>query len=228
MKRSGHSRLVNSRPLKKSKLRQVYDDLKRAFSHQKWWPGDSAFEIMVGAILTQNTAWRNVELAIENLKRARCLTPEAIRRLSAARLRRLIRPAGFYNVKVRRLKAFVEFIFREYEGDVGLMRREDGMKLREKLLAVHGVGEETADSILLYALDKPFFVIDAYTKRIFSRHGLHEQKADYSEWQQVFMRNLPKGRGIFKDYHAQIVQLGKQYCRTRPHCKGCPLEKYLN
>lgn len=213
--------------LKASDLPRIYRDLHGAFGHQDWWPGETPFEIMVGAILTQNTAWTNVELAIANLKKAGVLSPRKMRRLLRRRLARLIRPAGYFNVKARRLHAFVDFLFTEYGGNLRRMFREEPQRLREKLLAVNGIGPETADSILLYAGEMPSFVIDAYTKRIFGRHGLQTQEADYATWKALFEKALPKDVALYNDFHAQIVHLGKHHCKTRPVCRGCPLEKYL-
>ena len=159
------------RKLKASQLVRIYTALRKTFGHQKWWPGDTPFEVMIGAILTQNTAWINVEKAISNLKKAGKLSFETLRRIPGKKLSQLIRPAGYFNVKADRLKCFMNFLDRECRGDLSKLKRKTMPVLREKLLAVKGVGPETADSILLYALNKTSFVIDAYTQRIFSRHG---------------------------------------------------------
>jgi len=209
---------------KGKELLRIYRVLNRKFGNLDWWPGESRFEIIVGAILTQNTAWSNVEKAILNLKRAKALSPDRLFRMSDAAVARLIRPAGYYNVKARRLKCFLRFLYGEYHGSLGKMFSEDGPRLREKLLAVNGIGPETADSILLYAGGKPFFVVDAYTKRIFSRHGFVNESDDYESVQRFFMSRLPCRIGLFNDYHAQIVNLGKFYCkRSKPLCSACPL-----
>lgn len=211
-----------------AQLHDAYRSLRKSFGHQKWWPGETPFEVMVGAILTQNTAWTNVEKAILNLKKAKALTPSAMRKLSGSELAELIRPAGFFNVKAQRLRHFLDFLFEEYDGDLKRMFRERGFNLRKKLLAVKGIGPETADSMLLYAAGKAFFVIDAYTKRIFSRHGLLSDEVDYASWQEVFTKALPKSRPLFNDYHAQIVQLAKQHCKaSRLLCEGCPLQRFF-
>ncbi len=182
---------------------------------------------MVGAILTQNTAWTNVEKAILNLKQAEALTPQSMRKLSAAELSQLIRPAGYFNVKAQRLHHFLDFLFSEYDGRLEKMFLEKGETLRKKLLAVKGIGPETADSMLLYAAQKPFFVIDAYTRRIFSRHGLAPLKDDYHQWQKLFTGALPRSRPLFNDYHAQIVQLAKKHCKaSQMLCDGCPLQTF--
>jgi endonuclease-3 related protein len=182
---------------------------------------------MVGAILTQNTAWTNVEKAIQNLKRAGALSFGSLRRISQTKLSQLIRPAGYFNVKADRLKHFMEFLHRECRGDLSKLRRRDMPALREKLLAVKGIGPETADSILLYALGKTSFVIDAYTRRIFSRHGLAADTAGYESWRGIFTRALPAHLSLYNDYHAQIVQTAKTYCRKSPRCEACPLRRFF-
>jgi len=178
----------------------------------------------VGAILTQNTSWSNVERAIKHLDEAGALDPKVISSLDISQLERLIRPSGFFRVKAARLKALVEYIMVEFHGDVEAMGLSPGWELRRDLLALHGVGEETADSILLYALGKPFFVVDAYTKRILKRCGLIQGSESYGEVQRLFMDALPGDVELFKEYHALLVELGKGYCKTRnPWCEGCPL-----
>lgn len=211
-------------------LRDYYRRLRRHFGHQQWWPGDTPFEVCVGAILTQNTAWTNVEKAIANLKRAGKLTPHALHRLRQPELARLIRPSGYFNIKARRLKAFIEFLFAEYGGSVARMADEPLATLRPKLLAVSGIGPETTDSILLYALDKPIFVVDAYTKRVLARHDLIKPTATYHEIQELFHRALGTvSRELFNDFHAQFVAVGKTYCKSRVAlCDGCPLRPLLS
>jgi len=216
-----------SRTLKKKQLETVYRTLRKALGHQHWWPGQTPFEVTIGAILTQNTAWSNVEKAIANLKKADKLTPRAMRDLPKPQLARLIQPAGYFNLKADRLRHFIDFLFAEYGGHVDRMRREKGDVLRRKLLGVKGIGPETADSILLYAVQKRFFVIDAYTKRIFARHKLYDLHGSYEGWQRLFTQSLPKKIGLYNDYHAQIVMVGKSYCRTKPRCDICPLRVYL-
>ncbi|HOW87744.1 MAG TPA: endonuclease III domain-containing protein [Candidatus Omnitrophota bacterium] len=215
------------RKLRAAQLRQVYAALRRTFGHQRWWPGETPFEVMVGAILTQNTAWTNVEKAILNLKRAKALSFKALRKISRKELARLIRPAGYFNVKADRLKCFIDFLDRECGGDLRRLMREPASLLRQKLLSVKGIGPETADSILLYALNKKSFVIDAYTKRIFSRHGLARDHEDYEWWRELFTRALPEDLDLYNDYHAQIVRLGKEYCRKSPYCGSCPLRRFF-
>jgi len=196
------------------------------FGSQHWWPGESPFEIMVGAILTQNTNWTNVEKAITNLKSKRCLTPKAINEIDPHRLATLIRPAGYYNLKSKRLKSFVRQFVDEFGGDHQRLAKLSTDEAREWLLNVNGIGPETADSILLYALDKPIFVVDAYTKRIFDRHGLVPEEVSYSELQDLFMDNLEVDLKIFNEYHALIVQVGKDYCKRTPRCEECPLNGF--
>ena len=203
--------------------------LLKHFGPQHWWPARGPFEVMVGAILTQNTAWKNVERAIANLREAEVLDPLALASLSLGSLEELIRPAGFFRVKAARLKALVDFVVEHYGGRVEAMASEPGWYLRERLLSIHGVGEETADSILLYALEKPFFVVDAYTRRILSRQGLISGKESYGEIQAFFMDQLPGDVDLFKEFHALLVELGKNYCKARnPLCGQCPLNLEVN
>jgi len=207
------------------KLMDIYNVLYQHFGPQHWWPAETPFEITVGAILTQNTAWKNVEKAISNLKKAGFLEPKALYKLPLPYLAELIRPVGFFNLKAKRLKNFLEFLFKEYEGDLDRMFQEDTTTLREKLLKIRGIGPETADSILLYAGSKPTFVVDAYTKRIFSRHNLISEEADYEEIRSFFMDHLPENVALFNEYHALLVVLGKTYCRPKPLCEKCVLKE---
>lgn len=208
-------------------LGHIYDQLFKSFGPQHWWPGETRMEIIVGAILTQNTSWGNVERAIANLKSARSLSPQALRQIALPRLARLIRPSGYFNIKAQRLKNFIDFLFEEYQGSLTKMAKTSLPRLREKLLAVNGVGPETADSILLYAFAKPTFVVDAYTKRFLSRHGLVPADAAYREIQQLFLRHLPPNSQHYNEYHALIVRLGKDYCRPKPACVQCPLREVM-
>jgi endonuclease-3 related protein len=176
----------------------------------------------VGAILTQNTNWTNVEKAITNLKKNGKLIPEVFRRISERALAKLIRPAGYFNVKANRLKHFIRFLYSDYRGSVRRLAAEKGDKLRQKLLAVKGIGPETADSILLYAAQKPYFVIDAYTKRIFSRHRLFRYEHSYEAWRRLFQDALPQKISLYNDFHAQIVAVGKHFCRTKPDSAAIP------
>jgi endonuclease-3 related protein len=210
------------------RLLALYRALLAAYGPQGWWPGDSPFEVMVGAVLTQNTAWGNVEKAIANLKREGALTPARFRALQVRSIAALIRPSGYYTVKARRLANLMAFLGDRYKGSVPRMLRDDPARLREGLLSVNGIGPETADAIALYAAGHPAFVVDAYTKRIFGRHGLVPPNAGYHEVQQLFLRNLPADARLFNEYHALIVRLGKEHCRKRsPQCPGCPLEHDL-
>ncbi len=207
-----------------NKIIEIYHKLYHAFGPQHWWPGGSPFEIAVGAILTQNTNWANVEKAIASLKNKRALSAKGIYEMKAEKLALFIRPAGYFNVKARRLKAFIHFLINDYHGSMGRMKNEKLDTLRTKLLNVHGIGPETADSILLYALDKPVFVIDAYTKRVLSRHSVINHDESYERIQDLFHETLKRDTELFNEYHALFVRLGKTYCRKKPLCDGCPLE----
>lgn len=204
-------------------LIDIYDRLFAAYGQQHWWPGDSAFEVIAGAILTQSAAWANVEQALENLKAAGALTPEGIAALSKEELARLVRPSGYYNAKARKLKAFVALLEQDYDGDLDAMLASPADDLREALLRTHGVGPETADSILLYAAGRPVFVIDAYTRRTFSRLGFAPERDTYDGWQRLFAESVRAGAPLFNEYHALIVRHGKEVCRKRPLCSRCPL-----
>lgn len=207
------------------KLFTFYEKLYRYFGPQKWWPAESPFEVVVGAILTQNTNWGNVEKAIRNLKAKKVLNAQKLNQLSGKKLALLIRPSGFYNLKSKRLKEFLKFFFSNYGGKIRKMAAADALSLRQALLAVKGIGRETADSILLYALNKPIFVVDAYTRRIFSRHKLIPEDATYDEIQSLFMRNLKNEVQLFNEYHALLVKLGKEFClKRRPRCEECPVK----
>ena len=202
----------------------VYAALYAAFGPQHWWPGNSPLEIAVGAILTQNTSWANVEKAIRVLKKHRLLSARALHEITPARLAAFIRSSGYHNIKAQRLKNFIGFLITEYRGSMRLMAREDAQAIRRKLLSVRGIGPETADSIILYALEQPVFVIDAYTKRILSRHGILSQNLSYEECQHMFHTGLTNSVQLFNEYHALLVRLAKDFCRTAPRCSGCPLE----
>ena len=205
-------------------LKKAYNKLFKAFGPQRWWPGDTPFEVIVGAILTQNTAWKNVEKAIHNLKKAKVLQPKKMHDLSERELAKLIRPAGYFNIKAKRLKHFLNYLFDRYGGRLDRMFRKRTDALRRELLSVNGIGPETADSILLYAGNHPVFVVDAYTKRIFSRHQIIKADAEYHDVQEIFMKNLPHDIKMFNEYHALIVRIGKDFCRNRkPLCSRCPL-----
>ncbi len=213
------------KPLNHNKsLINIYNTLFSAFGPQHWWPGDTAFEVAVGAILTQNTNWGNVERAIQNLKKEKALNSTALNKMQHKKLASLIRPAGYFNIKAKRLKNFLAYLSTHYSGSMKKMKAEDLHNLREKLLSVNGIGPETADSILLYALDKPVFVIDAYTKRVLTRHNLVPEKAAYHEMQELFHNNISPNVSLYNEYHALFVMVGKDYCKPKPKCSGCPLE----
>jgi endonuclease-3 related protein len=206
-------------------LTEIYELLFNHFGPQYWWPGDTPFEIITSAILTQNTSWANVEKAIDNLKSAHLLTPEALRHLDTPQVAELIRSAGYFNVKAKRLKSFVDWLFEKYDGRLANLEIIDTEQLRTELLAVKGIGCETADSILLYAFGRPIFVVDAYTARIAIRHELIDPDADYEQLRGLFQSNLPDDVQLFNEFHALLVRLGKEFCRPNPKCRGCPLEK---
>lgn len=214
------------RPTRKSLLR-IYNLLRKHYGPRDWWPGETRFEVIVGTILTQNAAWKNVEKAIDNLKIKNMLKIERLSKLSVVQLAKLIRASGFFNVKAKRLIALLRFIRERYGSDLRKMFLQRTDTLRKELLEVNGVGEETADSILLYAGEKPSFVVDAYTRRVFRRHRYIKGDEDYSALQEMFSKLLPRSVKLFNDYHAQIVQVGKDYCRTVARCLSCPLRPLL-
>ncbi len=202
---------------------EVFDLLFQYYGPLAWWPAETPFEVCVGAILTQNTAWSNVEKAIFTLKQANLLTPDGIRQVRVERLAGLIRPAGYFNLKSSRLKDFVTWLFERYGGSLELMFSGDWQELRRELLEVRGIGPETCDSILLYAGGKPSFVVDAYTRRLFHRLGLLPERIGYDEIRSQFQSYLPADRHLFNEYHALIVEQCKLFCRKKPVCRGCPL-----
>lgn len=208
-------------------LYSIYQKLYRAFGPQHWWPGDTPFEISVGAILTQNTNWANVEKAIQNLKRKNALSVRALHTMPEKVLAKLIRPSGYFNIKARRLKSFITFLKNDYNGSIKKMRSSDTASLRNELLSIHGIGSETADSILLYALDKPVFVVDAYTKRVLSRHDIMDYEDSYEAFQELFHLSLKRDVQLFNEYHALFVRVGKTFCkRQNPLCEKCPLHSF--
>jgi endonuclease-3 related protein len=202
----------------------IYRRLLRARGPAGWWPGETAFEVCVGAILVQNTAWPNAERALRALKQRGLLSYAGLEGLAAEEIAPIIRSSGTFNVKARRLAAFVDFLGRRYQGRVEELAREEPAELRRQLLAVPGIGRETADCIALYAAGQPVFVIDGYTRRVFSRLGLIRGDESYDDVQRFFMRRLPGETGLFNDYHAQIVGLAQESCRPRPRCTQCPLD----
>ncbi len=205
---------------------RVYDTLYAHFGPQDWWPGETSLEVVVGAVLTQNTNWINVEKAIGNLKDGGQLSFSALQDMPLELLAEQIRPSGYYNIKASRLKNLLQMIVDEYEGELEFLFADNLENSRENLLKVKGVGPETADSILLYAAEKPIFVIDTYTHRVFSRHQLVEEENDYYTLQQEFMDSLPEDVSLFNEYHALIVAVAKEFCKkTNPRCSECPLQR---
>ena len=217
----------------KRELRKAYRLMRKQFGHRKWWPGDTPFEICVGAILTQNTSWKNVEIAITNLKAAKAITARKIYALSHDELAQLIRPAGYFNLKAKRLRNFVDTLVEQHGASIKRLFKGETSIVRDRLLAINGVGPETADSMLLYAGNHNSFVIDAYTKRIFSRHKWCDENADYDDLKNLCSESLNQKPGTAKldywqDYHAQLVGVGNRYCKTRnPLCNECPLKPLL-
>lgn len=208
-------------------LRPAFDRLLRAFGPQHWWPGRTRFEMMAGAVLTQNTAWTNVGKAIANLRRARCLTPARMHALPLSDLAALIRPAGTFHVKARRLRALTGLVCDRFGGRLDRLFALGTTDLRAALLGTHGIGPETADCILLYAARRPVFVVDAYTRRVAMRHGWAAAGATYDDLAALFTASLPRDTALYNEYHALIVALGKQHCRPAPRCEGCPLRCML-
>ncbi len=207
-------------------LINIYHQLMARYGPQYWWPAPEPFEIIVGAILTQSAAWGNVEKAIANLKSAGTLSPSALRRLPLAELAKLIYPCGYYNAKALKLKSFAHWLGEHYNDNLGKLFTHDIDYLRQQLLSVHGIGQETADSIILYAANKPIFVIDAYTRRIINRIGLAPVANSYSAYQTLFIDNLPTDTRLFNEYHALLVRLAKEVCRSHPSCPQCCLNDF--
>jgi endonuclease III related protein len=210
------------------KLLRIYEAQHAHFGHRNWWPGDTPFEVCVGAVLTQNTAWKNVAKAIANLKAAACLDLVTMFRLSHDELATLIRPAGYFNVKAVRLRNFLAHVVERHEADLEAFLSLPMETLREELLSVKGVGKETADSIILYAAGKPIFVVDAYTKRVLERHGLMEPRSSYDAVQDLFHGALPSDVDLYNDFHAQFVAVGHHFCKKNPRCEACPLGALLD
>ncbi len=210
----------------RSELLAIYETLFSDHGSREWWPGDTPLEIIVGAILTQNTAWANVEKAIAALKTRRWLSIRALREVPQAKLAEAIRPSGYFRQKARKLKAFVAWLDERHGGSLAKARRAGTEILRAELLDIWGIGRETADSILLYAFDRPVFVVDAYTHRILRRHALHPG-GGYENVRGTMERLLPRDLDLYNDYHAQLVWAGHHFCRPRPRCESCPLRRYL-
>lgn len=217
------ARPAHRRQSAQTSLPAVYQLLYEQYGPRHWWPAETPLEMIVGAILTQSAAWTNVEKAIHNLKSNGSLSVEWLRSLPQAELAQLIRPSGYFNVKARKIRAFVDWLAEEYGGDLDRLFALEAPALRQELLSVHGVGEETADSIILYAAHRPIFVVDAYTRRITARLGLAPQKDTYAAFHALFMDNLPHDEALFNEYHALLVEHGKTVCRKRPLCGDCCL-----
>jgi len=204
----------------------MFERLLAHFGRQQWWPAETPLEVMIGAILTQNTNWTNVERAIQNLKKRDLVSLHRLASLPVAELAEYIRPAGYYNIKAKRLKNLLQFIHDQYDGDLAGLFHQETQAIREGLLSVNGVGQETADSIVLYAANRPVFVVDAYTYRILTRHGMAPEEATYDEIQSLFMDHLPEDVSLYNEFHALVVLAGKTYCRKTPVCSGCPLHEW--
>ena len=219
---------INQLNFPRGTLMDFYSAMSERLGPMRWWPAKSPFEVIVGAILTQNTSWTNVERAMENLRKERLLTQGAMGRVPVQRLGTLIRSSGYFRQKAKKLKAFVRFVQNEFGGSLKRMFAVPTLELRDKLLGVHGIGPETADSILLYAGNHPIFVVDAYTRRILTRHDVTEESSAYDEIRGHFEKNLPRDARLYNEYHALIVNTGKNWCRTKnPKCAECPLERFL-
>jgi len=208
-------------------IQEYYDALFARWGAQSWWPGDTRFEMMLGAILTQNTAWTNVEKAIANLRKNNALDLAVLEKVPVEQIAEWIRPAGYFNQKAGYIREMIDTLHHRFGGSLNKLFALDTPTLRNELLSWKGVGPETADSILLYAGKRPVFVVDAYTKRFLDRHGWCDQKASYNGIARLFTDNLPEDAQRYNEYHALIVRLGKEHCKTRPQCKGCPLERFL-
>jgi len=210
---------------KSKRINTFYKKLYKRYGPQAWWPGDSTLECIIGAILTQNTSWTNAEKAITNLKKERLIGIKELASLSTEKLASLIRPSGYYNQKALKIKHFISFVVENYQGDLESMFGKETRELRSKLLTIKGIGPETADTILLYAGNKPVFVVDAYTYRVLSRHALVPQDTNYDEIQELFTDSLTEDATVYNEYHALLVKVGKEHCRKRsPLCEGCPLQ----
>lgn len=214
-------------PRRLPNLIELYNTLLASLGPQHWWPGDSPIEVAVGAVLVQNTSWRNVVRAIDALKQRDLLSIQALHDLRPAALEKLLQPSGYYRIKTKRLKNLIRFLMEVHDGSLDNLFALDMAVAREQLLAVNGIGPETADSILLYAGDQPRFVVDAYTRRILLRHDWLLPPATYDQMQQLFERRLEPDVTLYNEFHALIVAVGNQHCRAKPQCEGCPLERYL-
>ena len=208
-------------------LLKIYQRLHESFGSQHWWPAKTPFEVIIGAILTQQTSWNNVEKAINNLKKEKLLDSKKLHEIKNEKLEKLIQSSGYYRQKTKKLKNFMNFLWENYDGILEKLFEQPIPKLRENLLSVNGIGKETADSIILYAANKPIFVIDTYTVRLINRLEITKEK-DYNKIQQLFQKNLPQDTQLFNEFHALIVKLGKDYCKKKPRCDECPLRMKCN
>lgn len=208
-------------------LLKFFNKLLFFFGQQHWWPAETEFEVIIGAILTQNTAWANVEKAISALKEKSMLTPDKLRAMSQDEIASYIKPSGYFNQKSKKIKIFLDFFHQSFSSDMEKMRNCDSQQLRESLLNLFGIGRETADSILLYALGKPYFVVDAYTRRIFSRHNFITESENYESIRSFFEQNLERNTYLYEEFHALIVKTGSLYCKKKPLCDICPLKEFL-
>lgn len=207
------------------KMLDIYRNLLNAFGPRHWWPAKTPFEVMVGAVLTQAVAWRNVQKAIANLEQRGLMSPEKIYHSSTAELEELLRPTRYFKMKTKKLQALIRFLVDEYQGSLERLFKEELIPLRKKLLAVYGLGPETVDSILLYAGGLPVFVVDEYTRRIFWRLGFTPEKISYQKLQEFFTANLPAEVQLYNEFHALIDHLGNRFCHTNPDCLPCPLKE---
>ncbi len=210
------------------RLSEIYNILYKIYGPRNWWPADSPFEVIVGAILTQNTSWENAKKAIANLKKKSKLSPRQLYKIKISELSSLIKSCGYHNIKAKRLKSFIDYLFENYKGSLSKIFSNSTANIRKQLLAINGIGPETADSILLYAANRPVFVVDAYTKRILERQGLIKPNASYEQIQQLFENNLPKSSKLFNEYHALIVEHAKWVCKKKPICSECTLRKWCS
>lgn len=223
---NGREKTTSLKHSTSQRLMEMFDLLLNHFGPQNWWPAENELEIMVGAVLTQNTNWKNVEKALGNLKEGNLLSLDALQSMPSTDLAERLRPAGYYNVKTTRLKNLINFIMGKYCGDISSLLKEETGELRDGLLSVKGIGPETADSIVLYAARRPVFIIDTYTHRILHRHDLVDDQVTYHDLQELFMDNLTDDVELFNEFHALIVRTGKEYCRSKPKCSLCPLEQW--
>ncbi len=206
------------------RLRKIFDALLAAFGKRNWWPGETPFEVMVGAVLTQNTSWKNVEKAIADMKNHGLMDIGRVHEVEESELADVIRSAGFFNIKAKRLKNLINVVYDQFGGSIDNCAYVETEALRSLLLGINGLGPETVDGILLYALQRPVFVVDAYTKRFLTNHGLYKDVHDYHDRQRFFQENLPKDTYLYNEFHALIVVLCQTYCKKVPACGACPLE----